>query len=128
MEREIFFSNNFVDIVSKMLTLFAVFIYSIILFNISITTKVKFIFIVFLVTLSVLQFYFLVVKSRIGIVSIYVHLSIMLGFAAFGLIQDLLVDRFHTSDTNGLVIFIVIITLSILIVNNTRLQKLNTKI
>ncbi|SUX44691.1 Uncharacterised protein [Chryseobacterium indoltheticum] len=118
MKKRNLFSNDFVDIVSKMLTLFMVFIYAIIIFNISISTKpVRFIFIVFLLSISVLQFYFFIIKNRKGIILTNLHLCIMLGFVAYGLIKDLIINRFYTSDTNGLIFFIFIISLSIFIVN-----------
>lgn len=70
MKKRNLFSNDFVDIVSKMLTLFMVFIYAIIIFNISISTKpVRFIFIVFLLSISVLQFYFFIIKNRKGYIN-----------------------------------------------------------
>lgn len=124
MKKRDLFSNNFVAIASKMLILFTVFIYAIILFNVSINTKpVRFIFIVFLLILSVLQFYFFIIKNRKGIILTNVHLSIMLGFAVYSLIKDLIINRFYTSDINGLIFFIFIISLSIFIINKYKTPK-----
>lgn len=124
MENKNLFSNNFIDIVSKMLTLFTFFIYVIIIFNINVSViSLRFISFIILIILSILQFYFFIIKNRKAIILTNLHLSLMLGFGVYNLIKELIFSRVYTRDINGLVFFIVLILLSIFIINKYKTPK-----
>jgi len=119
------FSKKIVYVVSLMLTFFSAILY-LMAIVVRISNEINFLgltLIFLILSLSLFQSYFLIVKNRKGILLTNIHLVLLLCFMIFELITYLIAYRAYDQGTNGMVTGILFILASLFIVNKFKVPK-----